>query len=148
MNLLKKLATLIKAGPPRPSSRPAGIPRQRPTPLDDRTLPLDPAEGWGIQLSPAGVRDQLVSDFIEQLALEAALNGEAFFFSDKELNARFTDFFTRLVETGQLERRDSGEVKPPPGGPERWIEAQQVRIERLRAWWRAHGGPDIEPRVM
>jgi hypothetical protein len=29
-----------------------------------------------------------------------------------------------------------------------WVQAQQAVIAHLLAWWRAHGGPDIEAQVL
>lgn len=147
MKLQEKVKTLINSFLKR-QAKPA-VPERRPTPMDDTSLPLDPADGWGIVLEPVEERNRKINDFIEQLALEAYFNGKGFCFSDQELEARFLSFFQRLVESGQLKQReDMLRVGPSVVGPDRWIQAQQVRINRLQAWWRLYGGPDIEPRVM
>lgn len=148
MGLISKLSTLLGSWIPRDRRhRRPRTPLRRPTPMEAEGLPLDPCQGWGIALQPADRLIQLLRSYIEQLALEAYLNGEGFQFSDQELAARFQRFFDNIVEKGELE---VGPPVPDPGEPAReaWLEAQQIRIQQLVAWWRSRGGPDIEPEVL
>jgi hypothetical protein len=151
MKLRDKIATLFRAQRRRPTSQPGRErreeppPERRPTPADDPSSPLDPVHAWGIPLEPADKAVALTSDLIEQLALEAFLNGPAFEFTDAELELRFLAFIDRMVEAGELSRRD-----PLPGrhDPSPWIKAQGTRINRLAGWWRRQGGPDIAAKVL
>lgn len=148
MKLIDKLKTLLraKASPSNVGHRRVPIPKRRPTPQDDAGASLDPAAaGWGFKLEPAEKAKELTGEYLEQLALEAYLNGPAFAFSDEELTSRFEAYFDRLVERGELQRVES----PVDGGRvQSWIQAQQTRIVTLIVWWQAHGGPDIEARVL
>ncbi len=151
MKLRDKIATLFRARRRPPPSRPVStapqepLPDRRPTPTDDPSTPLDPVHAWGTPLEPADKAVALISDLIEQLALEAYLNGPGFEFTDEELELRFLAFIDRLVEAGELTRRD-----PRPGthDPSPWIRAQATRISRLVQWWRQQGGPDITAKVL
>jgi hypothetical protein len=98
-------------------------------------------------LEPPDKTVQYLNDFIEQLALESFLNGPGFEFTHQELEPRFLNLFERLVEKGEL-RKVPGEYQGKRTGVKRWIEAQQIRINRLVAWWRVQGGPDIEAKVL
>ncbi|MBU1748290.1 MAG: hypothetical protein KKA73_11430 [Chloroflexi bacterium] len=124
MKLVNKISALFRSRfllTPRSRPHPERAPAHRPNP-------------------PAG-NTPLLNQLVEQLALEAYLNGEGFAFRDDELEARLLDFADRLVAAGELAERPSGW---PPG----WIDAQQAFIRQLAAWWRAHGGPDIQPQVL
>ena len=154
MKLKDKIAALLQARRRQPLAplHPGGEPQKeqppttRPTPLEDSSLPLDPQKAWGIVLEPREKMIRLLNDFIEQLALEAFLNGPGFEFSIQELESRFLAFFDRLVKKGELNQAsNSGKATV---GVKRWIEAQQIRINRLVEWWRQQGGPDIEARVL
>ena len=154
MKLLEKIATLFNAQTlfkrTRTRRETEETLQSRPTPTEDKSLSLNPADGWGMELEPTDVLINLVNDYIEQLALEAYTIGENFSFSDRELEARFLSFFDRQIKLGRLWTQDkpirsSGRTRV---GPDRWIEAQQIRIERLLDWWRQQGGPDIEPKVL
>jgi hypothetical protein len=151
MRLIDKIATLFRARRRPPSSRQVPergeepIPERRPTPTDDPSFPLDPVHAWGIPLEPADRAVALIGELIEQLALEAFLNGPGFEFTEEELELRFLAFIDRRVEAGELTRRD-----PRPGKHDSssWIKAQGRRINRLVQWWRRQGGPDISAKVL
>ncbi len=157
MRLRTKLAALLKARHREPFAAGETIngeqeeapPVRRPTPMEFGSLPLDPRYGWGIVLEPAEKMIYLLNEFIEQLALEAYYNGDDFQFPREELQARFLTFFDHMVETGELQRL--ADAPPKHGrlvvGPKRWINAQQIRINRLVEWWRQQDGPDIEAKV-
>ena len=151
MKLQDKIATLFRTKLS-PSSRPGArsVPSRRPTPIEDGSLPLDPRYAWGFALEPADKMRLLLNEFIEQLALEAYLNGPGFEFTHQELEPRFLAFFDRLTQEGELQRLDNAPLEPgrPVVGPKRWIEAQQIRISRLAQWWRLQGGPDVEAKVL
>ena len=145
MTLLSKLGTLLGSFIPRArGKRPL---RGRPTPTETEGLPLDPRQGWGTTLEPADRLIRLLSRFIEQLALEAYLNGEDFQFPDQELEARFQHFFDDMVERGELKVGPPG-PDPGPEAKKAWLGAQQTRIQQLVTWWQQSGGPDIEPEVL
>lgn len=153
----KKLAALLRAMVREPfsSSRPDGqtanqLTLERPTPVKDRSLPLDPRYGWGFALEPAEESSRQTTAFIEQLALEAYLNEPDFRFSQEELEPRFLAFFDRLVRQGTVKRHDDVISQDDPSfvGPKQWIKAQQIRIDRLQRWWQQIGGPDIEARIL
>ena len=154
MKLMQKIAALLRAGPRRPIvPRIAGnaqgkdqAPAQRPTPVEDRSLPLDPAGAWGLKYEPREKMVQHLNDFLEQLALESYLNGPGFEFPDQELESRVLAFLNLLVEKDEL-KQVSGKDIERSAGVERWTQAQQIRINRLVEWWRQQGGPDIEARV-
>lgn len=154
MKLQDKIAALLQArrrqplAPPHPGGEPQKEypPTHRPTLMEDSSLPLDPKEAWGIVLEPREKMIRLLSDFIEQLALEAFLNGPGFEFSLQELEPRFLAFFDRLVKNEELNKAPS--TGKATVGAKRWIQAQQIRINRLVEWWRQQGGPDIEAKVL
>jgi hypothetical protein len=114
-----------------------------PNPMEFGSMPLDPVYAWGMVLEPVETMIERTSAFIEQLAREAFERGEGFEFDDEELEQRFLDFFDRLVEEGTLTRLP--DAPPEMGrrilGPRRWLRAQRIRINRLVAHWREHGGP-------
>ena len=155
MKLIQKIAALLRAGRRRPTvSRLAGYsqgekqsPALRPTPVEDRSLPLDPAEVWGLQYEPREKMMQHLYDFIEQLALESYLNGPGFEFPHQELESRILTFLNALVEKGELNQASDKDIERSVR-VERWTQAQQMRIDRLVNWWRQQGGPDIEAKVL
>jgi hypothetical protein len=106
------------------------------------SMPLDPIYAWSIVLEPVETLIEQTSGFIERLARETVQRGEAF--SDDELERRFLAFFQELVEEGTLTRLPDAD--PAMGrrilGPRRWLHAQRIRIDRLVAHWREHGGPE------
>ncbi len=112
-----------------------------PSPMEFGSMPLDPIYAWGIVLEPVETLIERTSDFIEQLARETYERGEEF--GDEELEQRFLAFFDRLVQEGTLTRLPDAD--PAMGrrilGPRRWLRAQRIRINRLVAYWREHGGP-------
>jgi hypothetical protein len=114
-----------------------------PDPMEFGSMPLDPVYAWGIVLEPVETMIERTAAFIEQLARETAERGEEFEFDDEELERRFLDFFDQLVEEGTLTRLP--DAPPEMGrrilGPRRWLRAQRIRINRLVAHWREHGGP-------
>jgi len=114
-----------------------------PNPMEFGSMPLDPVYAWGIVLEPVETMIERTAAFIEQLAREAFERGEEFEFDDEELERRFLDFFDRLVEEGTLTRLP--DAPPEMGrrilGPRRWLRAQRIRINRIVAHWREHGGP-------
>jgi hypothetical protein len=79
--------------------------------------------------------------FLEQLARETYERDAEF--DDDELERRFLAFFEQLVDDGTLTRLPDAD--PAMGrqilGPRRWLRAQRIRINRLVAFWREHGGP-------
>lgn len=106
-------------------------------------MPLDPMYAWGIVLEPVETLIEETNGYIEQLAKETYERGEEF--NDEELEQRFLAFFDRLVTEERLERLPD---RPPEYGrailgPTRWLRAQRIRINRLVAYWRDHGGPDV-----
>nr|HID15055.1 hypothetical protein [Anaerolineae bacterium] len=115
-----------------------------PTPMEFGSMPLDPIYAWGIVLEPVETLIERTSDFIGQLAWETYERGEEFDLDDEELEQRFLAFFDRLVQEGTLTRLP--DAPPEMGrrilGPRRWLRAQRIRINRLVAYWREHGGPD------
>jgi len=118
-------------------------PTTSPNPMEFGSMPLDPVYAWGIVLEPVETLIEHTVAFIEQLARETAERGEKFEFDDEELERRFLDFFDKLVEEGTLTRLP--DAPPEMGrrilGPRRWLRAQRIRINRLVAHWREHGGP-------
>jgi hypothetical protein len=115
-----------------------------PHPMEFGSMPLDPMYAWGIVLEPVETLIERTSAFIEQLAREALERGEPLDDDDEELEQRFLAFFDQLVEEGTLTRLPDAD--PAMGrrilGPRRWLRAQRIRINRLAAHWRAHGGSD------
>lgn len=105
------------------------------------SMPLDPVYAWGIVLEPVETLIEQTAAFIEQLARETYDRGEEM--DDKELENRFLGFFDQLVKDGTLNRLP--DAPPEMGrrilGPRRWLRAQRIRINRLVAHWRDHGGP-------
>ena len=155
MKLKQKIAALLRA-----RWRGSNVPRfagnargkeqalaHRPTPVEDRSRPLDPAEVWGLQYEPREKMMQHLNDFIEQLALESYLNGPGFEFPHQELESRILTFLNALVEKGELNQASDKDIERSVG-VERWTQAQQMRINRLVNWWRQQGGPDIEAKVL
>jgi hypothetical protein len=146
MKLRQKIASLFRAvassgaGRDTPAVRPG-----RPLTRRGSEAAPDPTEAFGIAWEPEAERTKLLGDLIEQLALEAYYNGEGFAFSDQELEARVLAFLDRKVESGQLMQRH---VPAKVGVRSQWVQAQQAVIAHLLAWWRAHGGPDIEAQVL
>jgi hypothetical protein len=116
---------------------------RRPSPMEFGSMPLDPVYAWGIVLEPVETLIECTSGFIGQLAKETYERGEEF--DDEELERRFLAFFDQLVEEGTLTRLP--DASPEMGrrilGPRRWLRAQRIRINRLVAYWRMHGGLDI-----
>jgi hypothetical protein len=106
------------------------------------SMPLDPVYAWSIVLEPVETLIERTSGFIEQLAQETYEHSVEF--DDEELERRFLAFFDRLVQEGTLTRLP--DAPPELGrqilGPRRWLRAQRIRINRLVAYWREHGGPD------
>ena len=155
MRLHQKIATLFRARRRRPivphlagnAQREEQAPAHRPTPVEDRSLPLDPAEVWGLQYDPREKMIQHLNDFVEQLALESYLNDPGFEFPRQELESRILTFLNTLVEKGELNQTSDKEIERSVG-VERWTQAQQMRIDRLVNWWRQQGGPDIEAKVL
>ncbi len=154
MKFEQKIAALIRSSLQRPSTRKAGsagyggeVPFQRPSTADERSIPLDPADLWGLRWEP---REKLIAHlaaFIEQLALESYLNGPGFQFPDQEIESRTLAFLERLVAQGELKQVSDKEIERSSGVHE-WIQAQQTRISRLVSWWRVQGGPDIDAQVL
>jgi len=109
------------------------------------SMPLDPVYAWSIVLEPVETLIKRTSDLIEQLAKETYERGEEFDYEDEELEQRFLAFFDQLVQEGTLTRLPDAD--PAMGrrilGPRRWLRAQRIRINRIVAHWREHGGPDI-----
>jgi len=105
-------------------------------------MPIDPIYAWSIVLEPVETLIERTAAFIERLARETYARAEPF--DDEELERRFLAFFDRLVEEGTLTRLP--DAPPEMGrrilGPRRWLHAQRIRIDRLVAHWREHGGPD------
>ena len=148
MKLRQKLVAWLRSQNPaasRGGRSPVAVPGRRPTPLEDGLGSLNPAGAWGTTLEPAERVQELVAALIEQLALEAYLNGPTFEFGLEELEGRFRDLIERRVAAGELSQGAPGTARVEPAG---WLTLQKERIERLVAWWRAQGGPDIEPRVL
>lgn len=149
MKLIDKITSLVRARsqPRRPTRTKPEEPlvQRRPTAGTDDPRSLDPVEAWGLLLEPADKRTALTSDFVEQLALEAFYNGPGFQFTEGELELRFLAFFDRLVESGELERREAPTGKRDPSA---WLASQQTHINRLTSWWRQQGGPDIAAKVL
>ena len=112
------------------------------SPTEFGSMPLDPIYAWGIVLEPVETLIERTSGFIEQLAREAYERGDEFDCEDEELERRFLAFFDQLVQEGTLTRRPDAD--PAMGrrilGPRRWLRAQRIRINRLVAHWREHGG--------
>jgi len=112
-----------------------------PTPAEFGSMPIDPVYAWSMVLEPAEVLIRQTAAFIEQLAREHYEQGTEF--GDPELEKRFLAFFDRLVNEGTLTRLPDAD--PAMGrqilGPKRWLRAQRIRISRLAAYWREHGGP-------
>jgi hypothetical protein len=108
-------------------------------------LPIRAEVGWGFVLTPAEDATRLLDTLVEQLALEAYVNGADFRFSDEELTSRVLAAIDRAVARGELARSEE-----PAGeeGRRGWIQAQQGRIDGLVAWWHAGGGPDVEAKVI
>ena len=113
-----------------------------PSPTEFGSMPLDPIYAWGIVLEPVETLIERTSGFIEQLARETYAGGDEFDCEDEELERRFLAFFDQLVQEGTLTRRPDAD--PAMGrrilGPRRWLHAQRIRINRLVAHWREHGG--------
>jgi len=113
-----------------------------PSPMEFGSMPLDPVYAWSIVLEPVETLIERTSGFIEQLAQETYEHSVEF--DDEELERRFLAFFDRLVQEGTLTRLP--DAPPELGrqilGPRRWLRAQRIRINRLVAYWREHGGPD------
>jgi len=115
-----------------------------PSPTEFGSMPLDPIYAWGIVLEPVETLIERTSGFIEQLAREAYERGDEFDYEDEdeELERRFLAFFDQLVKEGTLTRQPDAD--PAMGrrilGPRRWLRAQRIRINRLVAHWREHGG--------
>lgn len=107
------------------------------------SMPLDPIYAWGIVLEPVETLIRQTAGFIEQLARETYARGAEF--DDEELERRFLAFFDRLVQEGTLRRLPDAD--PAMGrqilGPRRWLRAQRIRINRLVAYWREHGLPEV-----
>jgi len=118
---------------------------RRPSPMEFGSMPLDPVYAWSIVLEPVETLIKRTSDLIEQLAKETYERGEEFDYEDEELEQRFLAFFDQLVQEGTLTRLPDAD--PAMGrrilGPRRWLRAQRIRINRIVAHWREHGGPDI-----
>jgi hypothetical protein len=116
---------------------------KQPTVMEFGSMPVDPIYAWGIVLEPVETLIERTSGFIEQLAREAYEGGEGFEVQDEELEQRFLAFFDQLVTEGTLTRLP--DAPPEMGrrilGPRRWLRAQRIRVNRLVAYWRAHGGP-------
>ena len=153
MKLGKKIAALFRSSMQRPSTRKSGsagfggeAPSQRPDTADERSLPLDPSELWGLRWEPKEKLVVQLAAFIEQLALESYLNGPGFQFPDQEIESRTLAFLERLVARGDLQV--SGKEIERSSGVQEWIQAQQRRINRLVTWWRVQSGPDIDAQVL
>lgn len=146
MKLADKIRALLrsKVSPSHARSHPTA-PRQRPGPAARAALPIDAAAGWGFVLKPADVATRVLDDLVDQLALEAYLNGTDFRFSHQELKSRVLAAIDRAVTRSEVVRE---EAAGDESGCDSWISAQQERIDRLVAWWHAQGGPDVEARVM
>ena len=111
------------------------------SPMESGSMPLDPIYAWSIVLEPVETLIACTTDFLQQLARETYERGTEL--DDDELERRFLAFFDRLVEDGTLTRLPDAD--PAMGrqilGPRRWLHAQRIRINRLIAFWREHGGP-------
>ena len=111
---------------------------QAANPMEFGSMPLDPIYAWGIVLEPVETLIERTSGFIEQLARQAAAQGDELALSDEELEQRFLAFFDRLVEEGTLTRLP--DAPPEKGrrilGPRRWLHAQRIRVNRMIAYWR------------
>jgi hypothetical protein len=146
MKLADKVRALLRSkvapSPTRPRST---APRQRPAPIARALLPIDPAVNWNLVLKPADEATRFLNDLVEQLALEAYLNGAGFRFSEEELASRVLAAIDRAVARNELVRE---EAAGDGSGRQRWIAAQQAHIDRLVAWWHSQGGPDVEARVI
>lgn len=146
MKLADKIRALLRSqvtpSPDRPRRQ---APRQRPGPVARALLPIRAEVGWGFVLTPAEDATRLLDTLVEQLALEAYVNGADFRFSDEELTSRVLAAIDRAVARGELARSEE-----PAGeeGRRGWIQAQQGRIDGLVAWWHAGGGPDVEAKVI
>lgn len=108
-------------------------------------MPIDPIYAWSLVLEPVEIMIEKTAAFVEHLAWESYEQARGF--DDAELEKRFLDFFDQLVEDGTLRRLPDAD--PTMGrhilGPKRWLRAQRIRIGRLVAYWREHGGAP-EPR--
>jgi hypothetical protein len=108
------------------------------------SMPLDPIYAWSIVLEPVETLIAYTTHFLEQLARETYERGAEL--GDEELERRFLAFFEQLVADGTLTRLPDAD--PAMGrqilGPRRWLRAQRIRINRLVAFWREHGGPQPE----
>ena len=146
MKLADKVRVLLRSKvTPSPSRPRRAAPRQRPTPVARALLPIDPGANWNLVLKPADEATRFLNDLVEQLALEAYLNGGDFRFGEEELTRRILAAIDRAVERGELVRE---EAAGDGGGCQRWVAAQLGHIDQLVAWWHAQGGPDVEARVL
>jgi hypothetical protein len=104
-------------------------------------MPIDPLYAWSIVLEPVETLIEHTAALIEQLARETYERGVEY--ESDELEERFLSFFDQLVKEGTLVRLPDAD--PSMGrhilGPKRWLRAQRIRIGRLVAFWREHGGP-------
>lgn len=116
---------------------------RRPTPMEYGSLPMDPMYAWGIRLEPVDRLIVELNDFIERLAKETYETGHDF--TDAELEKRFLKWLDDRVADGTFRRLPDERGLPGRAvlGPARWLHAQRVRINRLVAWWKERGGPDI-----
>jgi hypothetical protein len=147
MKLADKIRALLRSKvTPSPARPRTTAPRQRPGPVARAALPIDPGAGWGFVLKPADAAAGVLDELVEQLALEAYLNGPDFRFGHEELISRVLAAIDRAVARGEVVR----EEEAPGGGTgrESWISAQQDRIDLLVAWWHSQGGPDVEARML
>ncbi len=125
------------------SKQPTEKNTSRPSALSFGSLPLDPLYAWGIRLEPAEDAIRAMAAFTESLAKEEFERGAAF--GVDELEARFLAWIDAQAESGALTREDHADdaMWGKVLGPKRWLEAQRIRIDRLKAWWAENGGVDI-----
>jgi hypothetical protein len=113
--------------------------KRSPSPMEFGSMPLDPVYGWSRVYEPVETLIEETTAYIEQLARQVHQRGEPY--TDEELEEKFLAFWERLVAEGTLRRLPD---RPPEFGrailgPRRWLNAQQIRIERLVTHWEQEG---------
>lgn len=111
-----------------------------PSPMEFGSMPIDPFYAWGISYEPIEVLIEHTAAYIEELALEAYREDKVF--TEDVLIERFQALFARLIAQGRVQ-----EAPAPPEErkrwkiltPKQWARAQNVRIRRIVAWWKAQG---------
>jgi len=115
---------------------------RRPTPMEFGSMPLDPLYAWGIRYEPVEALIEGLSDLIEWLAEEQIESGIEL--GDDALEKQILGWLDARVADGTL-TRVSDDPDPVFGrvlGPKRWLRSQRIRMNRLIAWLREHGGAE------